>query len=80
MVPLYVPVERTVRTSEGVSKLPFGLVTDTVSVPPATLKPEIQTPLAGLYFASMSQVYPWDRGTNFAIEIGRRAAKLMLAK
>jgi hypothetical protein len=31
-----------------------------------------------LYFASMSQVYPWDRGTNFAVEIGRRAARLML--
>ena len=28
--------------------------------------------------ASMSQVYPWDRGTNFAVEIGRRAAKLMM--
>jgi protoporphyrinogen oxidase len=41
--------------------------------------PAIQTPLAGLYFASMSQVYPWDRGTNFAVEIGRRAAKLMMA-
>lgn len=40
--------------------------------------PEIQTPLPGLYFASMSQVYPWDRGTNFAVEIGRRAAKLMV--
>jgi protoporphyrinogen oxidase len=40
--------------------------------------PEIQTPLAGLFFASMSQVYPWDRGTNFAVEIGRRAAGLML--
>jgi len=40
--------------------------------------PEIQTPIAGLYFASMSQVYPWDRGTNFAVEIGRRAAGLML--
>jgi protoporphyrinogen oxidase len=39
--------------------------------------PAIQTPLQGLYFASMSQVYPWDRGTNFAVEIGRRAAKLM---
>ncbi len=26
----------------------------------------------------MSQVYPWDRGTNFAVEIGRRAARLML--
>lgn len=40
--------------------------------------PTIQTPLRRLYFASMSQVYPWDRGTNFAVEIGRRAARLML--
>ncbi len=41
--------------------------------------PAIETPLPGLFFASMSQVYPWDRGTNFAVEIGRRAAKGMLA-
>jgi protoporphyrinogen oxidase len=41
--------------------------------------PEIQTPIPGLFFASMSQVYPWDRGTNFAVEIGRRAARLMLS-
>jgi len=41
--------------------------------------PAIKTPLAGLYFASMSQVYPWDRGTNFAVEIGRRAAQQMMA-
>ncbi len=40
--------------------------------------PAIATPIDGLYFASMSQVYPWDRGTNFAVEIGRRAAKMML--
>jgi protoporphyrinogen oxidase len=40
--------------------------------------PDIQTPIPGLYFASMSQVYPWDRGTNFAVEIGRRAAGMML--
>ncbi len=41
--------------------------------------PDICTPMPGLYFASMSQVYPWDRGTNFAVEIGRRAARLALA-
>ncbi len=41
--------------------------------------PAIQTPIEGLYFASMSQVYPWDRGTNFAVEIGRRAAQMMLS-
>jgi hypothetical protein len=41
--------------------------------------PDIQTPIPGLYFASMSQVYPWDRGTNFAVEIGRKAASQMLS-
>jgi protoporphyrinogen oxidase len=37
--------------------------------------PPLKTPVPGLYWASMSQVYPWDRGTNYAVEIGRRAAK-----
>jgi protoporphyrinogen oxidase len=41
--------------------------------------PAIQTPVEGVYFASMSQVYPWDRGTNFAVELGRRAARMMQA-
>ena len=40
--------------------------------------PDLKTPLPGLYWASMSQVYPWDRGTNYAVEIGRRAARRML--
>ncbi len=40
--------------------------------------PAIRTPIQGIYFASMSQVYPWDRGTNFAVEIGRRAAGMIL--
>jgi hypothetical protein len=26
----------------------------------------------------MSQVYPWDRGTNFAVQIGRQAARAIL--
>ena len=40
--------------------------------------PALQTPIPGLYFASMSQVYPWDRGTNYAVEIGRRVAQLVI--
>ena len=40
--------------------------------------PTIRTPISGLYLASMSQVYPWDRGTNYAVEIGRDAVKMML--
>ncbi len=40
--------------------------------------PPLATPLTGLYWASMSQVYPWDRGTNFAVELGQRAAAEVL--
>ncbi|HYD49521.1 MAG TPA: NAD(P)/FAD-dependent oxidoreductase [Terriglobales bacterium] len=40
--------------------------------------PALRTPVPGLYFASMSQVYPWDRGTNYAVEIGRRVAQMMI--
>jgi len=51
---------------------PIPLVNHSRNIPP------IRTPLAGLYWASMSQVYPWDRGTNFAVEIGRKAAGVMM--
>ena len=50
-------------------------------VPPvgyANMIPAVRTPLSGLYFASMSQVYPWDRGTNYAVEMGRNVAKMIL--
>ena len=50
---------------------PVPLVNHSQNIPP------IKTPIDNLYFASMSQVYPWDRGTNFAVELGRNAAKEM---
>jgi len=40
--------------------------------------PSIKTPAKGFYCATMQQVYPWDRGTNYAVEIGQKAAKLLL--
>jgi protoporphyrinogen oxidase len=40
--------------------------------------PGLRTPVRGLYFASMSQVYPWDRGMNFAVRLARDAARLMI--
>jgi len=35
---------------------------------------------AGLYFASMSQVYPWDHGTNFAVKLESTACKKIIQK
>ncbi|MGD1992253.1 MAG: NAD(P)/FAD-dependent oxidoreductase [Anaerolineae bacterium] len=37
--------------------------------------PSLKTSIPGLWMANMSQVYPWDRGTNYAVEIGRRVAR-----
>ena len=37
--------------------------------------PPLQTPIPGLWMANMSQVYPWDRGSNYAVELGRRVAR-----
>ena len=42
--------------------------------------PDLRAPIRGLWLASMSQVYPWDRGTNFAVEIARKAAHRMLTE
>tara|TARA_B100000945_G_scaffold320613_1_gene331241 strand:+ start:1477 stop:2781 length:1305 start_codon:yes stop_codon:yes gene_type:complete len=39
---------------------------------------DLQTPIENLFLASMSQIYPWDRGTNFAIELGQKAASIIL--
>ena len=42
------------------------------------LVPQIATPWPKVFWASMQQVYPWDRGINFAVAIGRTAAQAML--
>lgn len=37
--------------------------------------PKMETPIKNLFFASMCQIYPADRGVNFAIKLGREAAE-----
>jgi len=32
----------------------------------------------GLWMANMAMVYPWDRGINYALEMGRKVASQML--
>jgi protoporphyrinogen oxidase len=41
----------------------------------SSLIPELETPIPGLYLSSMAQVYPEDRGTNYAIREGRVAGR-----
>jgi protoporphyrinogen oxidase len=41
--------------------------------------PDLTTPITGLYMANMDYILPWDRGTNYAVELGKRAASTMLS-
>ena len=42
--------------------------------------PPNRTPIAGLYLANTTQIYPEDRGQNYSIRQGRRVAKLAIAE
>lgn len=37
-----------------------------------------QTPISNVFLANMQQIYPWDRGVNYAIELGERVANEVL--
>lgn len=39
--------------------------------------PPFETPIKNVYLANMQQVYPWDRGTNYAVELGEKIAKVI---
>ena len=41
--------------------------------------PGLRTPLDGLYSAAMAQIYPEDRGQNYAVKMGRAAAETILS-
>jgi len=41
------------------------------------LIPPLSTPLPHVFLANIEQVYPWDRGTNYAVELGQKIATLV---
>ncbi|HUW21267.1 MAG TPA: FAD-dependent oxidoreductase [Candidatus Bathyarchaeia archaeon] len=49
-----------------------------VSVNYAEMIPDHVTPIPNVYLANLQQIYPWDRGLNYSIELGRKIAGLVL--
>lgn len=41
------------------------------------IKPDFATPIPNVYLANMDMVYPWDRGTNYAVELGYKVAQMV---
>lgn len=43
----------------------------------SAVRPDFATPIPNVFLANMDMVYPWDRGTNYAIEMGWEVADLV---
>jgi protoporphyrinogen oxidase len=44
----------------------------------SSIIPDFETPVEGLYLCNIQQVYPWDRGTNYAVELGLQVADMIM--
>lgn len=40
--------------------------------------PPFNTPFKNIYLANIEQVYPWDRGTNYAVELGEKIVRFIM--
>lgn len=40
-------------------------------------KPDFVTPVKNFYIANLDMTYPYDRGTNYAVKLGREASELI---
>ena len=40
--------------------------------------PTLETPVKNLFIANLDMTYPFDRGTNYAVQLGKKAASCMV--
>ena len=64
----------------GLKKFSVPFAQPIIPVNYSRMIPPFETPIKNVYLANMQQVYPWDRGTNYAVELGEKIAKLVLNK
>ena len=57
-------------------KTPFAQ--SIVSLNYSKMIPSFRTPLKNVYLANIQQVYPWDRGTNYAVELAEKVVDTFL--
>lgn len=73
--PNFQPSSASWRINFQLFKTPFAQ--PIIPINYSKLMPSFETPLKNIYLANIQQVYPWDRGTNYAIELGEKIAKII---
>jgi protoporphyrinogen oxidase len=61
----------------GLKKFAVPFAQPIIPINYSKMIPPFETPLKNVYLANMQQVYPWDRGTNYAVELGKKVANLI---
>lgn len=59
-------------------KTPFAQ--SIVSLNYSEMIPPFKTPLKNVYLVNIQQVYPWDRGTNYAVEWGEKVVDVICSE
>lgn len=82
LLKLFTPHLRKINPTFNLSLLTFHLFTFPFAQPVVTNKyqkqiPSFVTPLKNTFLANLSMVYPWDRGTNYAVEMGGKVAEMV---
>lgn len=82
LLKIYTPYLKRINPNFELCILNFELFTVPFAQPIIPLNyskiiPPFQTPIKNVYLANIQQVYPWDRGTNYAVEMGEKVAKLV---
>ncbi len=80
---IYDPYLRKINPNYTLDATNYTLFKASFAQPVITLNyskiiPSLETPVKNIYLANMQQVYPWDRGVNYAIELGEKVAKKLL--
>lgn len=82
LLKIYDPYLQRINKSYKSQVISYKLIKDDFAQPIIPLNyskiiPSFTTPIKNIYLANMQQVYPWDRGTNYAVELGEKVAKLI---
>ncbi len=62
---------------KGAYKFPAFFAQPIAPLNYSKIMPDIESPIKNLFIANMQQIHPWDRGSNFAVELGEQVANLI---
>ncbi len=83
LLKMFVPYLKKINPTSHFSILTSHLFVGPFAQPIVTtnypkLIPQFKTPIKNIYLANLDMVYPWDRGTNYAVELGEKVAEIIL--